>query len=98
MESIRTICSSIRFYEFNKLRTPPNLPHYLKLAFPFFIDQKTSIFIRSIILFLHDPIAMHYELILEHIRKHISLDKDEEGQIIALLKTQEAEEKAIPVT
>jgi len=73
--------------------TPPNLPHYLKLPFPFFIGQKTSIFIRSIILFLHDLTAMHYELLLEHIRKHISLDKDEEGQIIALLKHKRLKKK-----
>ena len=36
---------------------------------------------------------MHYELLLEHISKHISLDKEEEGKIIAHLKSKKLRKK-----
>lgn len=36
---------------------------------------------------------MHYELLLEHISKHISLDKEEEGNIIAHLKSKKLRKK-----
>jgi CRP-like cAMP-binding protein len=36
---------------------------------------------------------MHYELLLEHISKHISLHKDEEAQIIAHLKNKKLKKK-----
>jgi CRP/FNR family transcriptional regulator, anaerobic regulatory protein len=36
---------------------------------------------------------MHYDLLLQHISKHISLDKEEEGQIIAQLKGRKLRKK-----
>ena len=36
---------------------------------------------------------MHYELLLQHISKHISLDKDEEEQIVAHLKSKKLRKK-----
>jgi len=36
---------------------------------------------------------MHFELLLQHINKHISLDKEEEGHIIAQLKNKKLRKK-----